>query len=582
MRKLLIVLVISVLTLSTACEEFLTEIPQGSYADGVVYQSERDLRLLVNGLYRTVNGVTTNGSGYNIQNEVTYQNFVDDAYNRLGNRSTDLDFTPTSQVVNVEYGSRYRAIRFCNEFITRAQGVEDVKPDVLTSYLAQARFIRAYHYDRLNFVFGDVPLVLDLIEFTDLPKRDNKNKVFDFVTEELTEISTQLPWETNEPGRITKGAALGLLARHLLNGLSWYGDDAKLYALAKEACKQIYDEGPYSLASGVDGYKDLFELKRNDATNPEVMWLRLYDREVNTHAHARMMLPKGAFSGTRANNSAYIGATNKLVEAFQMNNGKSIHDPTSGYDPASPWENRDPRLDITILRTGEVLPIVGGEATKNFYILDPHPTRIPEDTVADLKGIANDNIGGTVNKTGYYFQKYMHFEFLSSQEDFFDYIMMRYAEVVLMYAEALVGESAANIAQAMSLVNEVRARVNMPTVEDTYGTVPDQQQAIDIILLERRFELATEGPHRWFDIKRYRLGEKVFVNGTDPGDGPEVYGIPFGPNRNPDQNVLEGDLRDDVKTLCGTRQFNPDTYYWWPIPQGAIDVNPMLKEDSLN
>jgi len=276
------------------------------------------------------------------------------------------------------------------------------------------------------------------------------------------------------------------------------------------------------------------------------------------------MLPKGAFGGTNKN-SNYMGVTNRLVEAFQMTNGLDVHDAASGYVPATPWVDRDPRLDITILRAGEEIPQKGGNGTTDTYIFDAHPKIKP------AGGVTTDDVTKAANPTGYNIWKYIEFDVVSSIDCHVDYKVMRFAEVILMYAEAVLGETN-DIDRAMQLVEEVRARVNMPDVATSYGAVASSDQALEIILKERLFELATEGPQRLFDIRRHRLGEAVFADAN-------VYGIPLGPNRVPNKKVKEGDLDNSVKNLCGQKLFNPDTYYLWPIPQASIDVNPNLLED---
>lgn len=560
----------------SSCDDFLTEEPQGAYSESSIYQTEADIRLLVNGLYRTVNGFSNDGSGFSLRSEFVYLNFTDDNYNRLANKSTDLDFASTSQVVQNEYDVRFTPIAYCNDFLAKADQAE-IDPALLDRYKAEARFIRAYHYDRLNFLYGHIPLLEQTIALNEFPLRTNRNTVFDFVTDELMEIADDLPWSysDNDLGRVTRGAALGLLARHALNGLSWYGDDAGLYEIARDAAGEVYNNGPYTLEPGAEGFSSLFTLDAENGGAQGIIWTSNYDIATRSHNYARMALPKGAFSGERVNNSHYITPTNKLVEAFQMSNGLDIRDPASGYDPANPWVNRDPRLDITIIRAGESIPQIGGDGVSPTYIFDAHPTVNPEGGVT-----ADDVSNGGVGRTGYSFQKYMHYDFITSQEDHIDYIMMRFAEIILMYAEAVAGADG-NITLATSLVDEVRSRVGMPGVVDSYGAVNGVDDMIEIILQERRFEFACEGPHRYMDIKRYRLGEDLFVSGTGPGEGPTVYGIPLGPGAVPDSTVLEGDLDFSVKQVAGTRTFDPDTYYWWPLPQESVDRNPELLKDPI-
>lgn len=560
----------------SGCDDFLTEAPQNSYSESSIYRTEDDIRLLVNGLYRTINGFSGDGSGFSLRSELVYLNFTDDNYSRLLNKSTNLDFASTSQVVQNEYDVRFTPIAYCNDFLIKADQAE-IDVDLLNRYKAEVRFIRAFHYDRLNFLFGDIPLLTEPIGLNEFPLRTNRNTVFDFVTDELTEIANDLPWSYsgNDVGRISRGAALGLLARHALNGLGWYGDDAGLYEIARDAAGEVYNKGPYMLAPGAEGFSSLFTLAAENGGVQGIIWTSNYDISTRSHNYARMALPKGAFSGERVNNSHYITPTNKLVEAFQMSNGLDIRDPASGYDPANPWVDRDPRLDITIIRAGESIPQIGGDGISPTYVFDAHPSITPED------GVTTDDVtNGGVGRTGYSFQKYMHYDFITSQEDHIDYIMMRFAEIILMYAEGLAGADG-NIGLATTLVDEVRGRVGMPGVVDSYGVVNGVDDMIEIILQERRFEFACEGPHRYMDIKRYRLGEDLFVSGTDPGEGPTVYGIPLGPGAVPDPDVLEGDLDFSVKQVAGTRSFDPNTYYWWPLPQESVDRNPELLKDPI-
>ena len=576
--KIHIKLLLVIALVLPGCDDFLTEVPQDAYSESSIYSTEADIRLLVNGLYQSVNGFSRDNGGFSLRSEFVYLNFTDDNYNRLRNKSTDLDFASTSQVVQNEYDVRFTPIAYCNDFLIKVDQAEiDIDTDLLNRYKAEVRFIRAFHYDRLNFLFGDIPLLTEPIGLDEFPLRTNRNAVFDFVTNELTEIANDLPWSysDNDVGRITRGAASGLLARHALNGLSWYGDDARLYEIARDAAGEVYNEGPYTLASGVAGFSSLFTLDAENGGVPGIIWTSNYDIATRSHNYARMALPKGAFSGERVNNSHYLTPTNKLVEAFQMSNGLDIRDPASGYDPANPWVDRDPRLDITIIRAGDSIPQIGGDGISPIYVFDAHPDIRPEN------GVATDDVtNGGVGRTGYSFQKYMHYDFITSQEDHIDYIMMRFAEIILMYAEGLAGADG-NIGAATTLVDEVRSRVGMPGVTDSYGAVNGVDHMIEIILQERRFEFACEGPHRYMDIKRYRLGEDLFVSGTDPGEGPTVYGIPIGAGGVSDSTVLEGSLDFSEKFVAGVRSFDPNTYYWWPLPQESVDRNPELLKDPI-
>ena len=120
--------------------------------------------------------------------EIMYTLYGEDGWGRLStNEAADLNFTPSHRPVEREYG-RYSHIRACNEFISRAPEA-DIDEDLKSRYIAEARFIRAFWYARLNFLFGDIPLITEPTPADFFPKKATRSKVFDFVINELTEIS---------------------------------------------------------------------------------------------------------------------------------------------------------------------------------------------------------------------------------------------------------------------------------------------------------------------------------------------------------------------------------------------------------
>jgi starch-binding outer membrane protein, SusD/RagB family len=564
----------------TSCEDFLDKDPLNDYSVSTVYKTEKDIRFALNGLYRQIRGFNTSNINVN-ESEFSYSIWTDNAYHRSGStQSSDLDFSSSKKTLGYDWKSRYTTIRDVNEFLARApQAKENFSdPQLYDRCIAEARFIRAINYARMNFLYGTVPLITEPTDPDHFPKRATRKRVFDFVNDELSEIAEILPVNYNEPGnevRITKGAALAIKARHLLNAIDWYPDKNHLYTEALEAAKEVYDSGIYSLDPGVNGYQKLFTRESaNGASSGAILTIN-YNRDYKSHGYEVCILPKGAFSGARSNNANMVGATSSLVEAYQMKStGLPVVDADSGYDPANPWNDRDPRLDITILRSGEIIPVKGGDGVNDLYVFDPHPKKNPSITLENgkvIESIKTDDINKKgINKTGYNYQKYMDFDFTESQSGDIQYHFIRFAEVILMYAEAVLGKDG-NISLAMSLVDEVRNRVGMPDVNTTYGSVGSVDKALEIILHERRVEFALEGPQRFFDIRRHRLGEQLFSD-------PNVYGIPLGNNRKADAKVLDGDLDDSNKVIAGTRKFSAEQYYLWPIPMEAIEQNPNLTE----
>ena len=142
--------------------------------------------------------------------------------------------------------------------------------------------------------------------------------------------------------------------------------------------------------------------------------------------------------------------------------------------------------------------------------------------------------------------------------------VIRYAEVLLMYAEAKVenGEIDNSVYDAL---DQVRERAGMPVVDRVaYASQPDLRE---LVRRERRVELALEGL-RWFDVQRWKIAEEVM-------DGP-VYGSRLG-TVDPDTGEL--DLNDD-RILSEQRSFDESKNYLWPIPQSQIDINKNLTQNS--
>jgi len=243
-----------------------------------------------------------------------------------------------------------------------------------------------------------------------------------------------------------------------------------------------------------------------------------------------------------------------LIDTYETTDGKTIDDPTSIYDPAQPFINRDPRLHHSILYPGR-------EWQWGVYNTIPGATYPGQEIVAgdDL----NDATSGQWNKsaTGYNWIKYI------SQQDIDDanywdsgihFIVMRYAEVLLMYAEAKL--EAGDIDQSVyDAINEVRQRgdVNMPTI--AAGKSADQLR--EIVRRERRVEFTFEGI-RLYDIRRWKIADQVM-----PG---ESAGLTY----------TDPDTGSEVTLSGGVRNFDAAKHYVWPIPQAEIDVSGLIQNPN--
>jgi hypothetical protein len=230
------------------------------------------------------------------------------------------------------------------------------------------------------------------------------------------------------------------------------------------------------------------------------------------------------------------------VDAFETIDGKSITDPTSGFDPYNPYLKRDPRLRFSVYLDGDPLP--------SGITFRPIPT----------SGTA-DAIGSTyiASTTGFNIKKYLNPEdFANPSNSGINIILLRYAEVLLTYAEAKIelNQLDQTVYDAINAVRNKRDDVKLPNI--TAGL--SQSALRTIVRHERQVELAFEG-QRLFDIRRWKIAENVMV-------GP-VYGITY---------VSNGQLVT-VQSVAFNRVFDKSRHYLWPIPQKERNLNPKLVQN---
>lgn len=382
--------------------------------------------------------------------------------------------------------------------------------------IAEARFLRAYVYTQLIHLFGDVPLVHESMTLEEAEvERDPKQDVLEATLDDYDYAIDNLPVTQEETGRATKGAAYAYKARTLLYNEQW--EDAA------EACQEVINLDVYSL---YPNYRDLF--KEEYENNSEVIFDKQYIR-----GQAPQPWPSTSLSFL---NWPTPNVTISLVDAYYTQDGMPIEDDPD-YDPQDPYENRDPRLAATCILPGS-------------EIMEGGSIHIP----------ANDEVPSGVRP-----RKYSD-PYNSDVEDCaINRIMMRYADVLLMRAEALI-ESGNTGQEVYDLINEVRQRpsVNMPTVEEVEGTDLSQDELRDILRHERRVELAMEGTRYW-DMLRWE--DESLIH--------DVYGYDIGQLSNPD-NPDEW-VFETVK--IAERQFDPEKGWLWPIPYEEIQNNSNLTQN---
>src|SRR5690606_16080657 len=323
-----------------------------------------------------------------------------------------------------------------------------------------------------------------------------------------------LPTTQADKGRVTKGTALGLKARYMLY--------AGRYQEAADAADAVMDLGVHDL---FPSYESLF--KYANENNEEV----LFDIQYVQGTVSNDIF--GVFAQRSVNGRSLFVPTKNLVDAYEMTNGLPIDDPGSGYDPANPYVDRDPRLRYSVYVEGDILP--------NGNTFDPKPN-----------SGTGDAVGSTflVSPTGFNVKKYINVEDLATPNNSgINLILLRYAEVLLTYAEAKIELNQIDNA-VYDAINEVRSRldVNMPAIADGKS----QEELREIVRRERLVELAFEG-QRFYDIRRWRIAGDVM-----PG---KVYGMTY--------TDTEGELQT-VEVTASTNVWS-DRNYLWPTPQGERD-----------
>lgn len=514
-------LLVSFSFLASSCKKDLLEtVPTDRISTEIYWKTEKDATLASNAVYTYLG---------NAERYFYLDGISDLGHTNAPSSSESLilkgQYDPLNTRVQEEWTNAYAGIRSANTFMANVDKVQAVDATLIPRLKGEVRTLRAYYYLRLVGLYGDVPLVtteITLEESRELA-RTPAAQVYDFIKTELTEAAAALPTTQKDKGRVTKGAALALLSRAML----WAGR----YTDAIAAAKAVMDLNVYSLYSS---YEKLFTYAAEN--NPEVIFDIQYVKDTYSNNVFWLMAP---FSQQNSQNR-YV-PTKKMVDAYPMTNGKLVSDPTSGYDPKNPYANRDPRLKFSVFLPGDILP--------DGKVFKPQPGSGTTDAVGSSFQSSN---------TGFVLKKYINKEDLAqTQNGGINPIIIRYAEVLLNYAEAKV--EAGQVDQSvLDAINALRKRgdVNMPLV-----TTMDAAELRSIIRNERVVELAYEGL-RMFDIRRWKIAENVM-----PG---KIQGLTY--------TDAAGNVKI-VEVQAWTNTFDKSKHYLYPVPQKERDLNSNLSQN---
>lgn len=472
----------------------------------------------------------------------------------------------------------YANIFYCNNFLenyNRANIAQEVKD----RYAAEIKVIRAMDYFYLTSLYGDVPLVTHVLS-PESPEmkasRTPRNIVIDFILEDLdwaaSRLGEEIPTGTNA-GRINKWAALAVKSRIALFNEKWKE--------AAEAAKAVMDSKKYELykeGGPNTAYYQLFTVGANQSkgnvANKETMIAGLYlanKRMHNLSAEIMSQSDYNRFNPSKSLVDAYLCSDGKPAKSgyeYKNNPGVQLSPLYKEDIYADYWKNRDPRMEQTIMKPGTAW--WGGNDGINSY------------DIFQIPRFVNKGRTGSVTLTGFYFRKYSAPETSAPpSKDCNDIILLRYAEVLLNYAEATFHLNGGTLTQEQidNSINVIRARVNMHPMILTELN----EWGLDLlaeIKRERRIEMAFEGL-RYLDILRWKEGDRLALATLGVKKSIiDVY-VPQGLEHNFINTDSNGDIIVEGSALDGTgpRTFDPAKHYLWPIPQLERMKNPSLGQN---
>lgn len=506
--------------------------PTDKYTDGSYWTSEANASAMLNMAYKQMNSSDWLFRDERLSDNL-YNGYGGDAVKNIANGQA----TSSTVLFNDVWKDIYSGIKTAHTLLGNIDRV-NMDEGRKNRMKAEARFIRAFLFFQATNWYGNVPFFTEDIDeatartISPTPQAE----IVAWIHRELEEIAEILPakekYAQEDRGRITSGAAVAMNARVALNFNEW--------EKVVQYTEKLINTDTYGKYSLFPDYQKLF-YKENEY-NSEIILDIQYVPEKRTWGNLSVYVP---FSMPLVQ---YILAcpTQDLVDTYLMKDGSKWDESKGDY------ANRDPRFDMTIVRHGSTIEDKAG----NVITVNVDPN--------DAKNNTRDKIGReNGGQTGYFYRKYYD----SNQEAWtvgtswncnINLITLRYADVLLMYAEAKneLGQMSSEVwDKTIRLIRQRAGFDNTPAAMD-YPGGGDLRQ---IIRDERRVELAFEGT-RIYDIRRWRIAEDVL---NEP-----VRGAKF--------KLSGGNLE---YFTYNDKSFNKDRDYLWAIPRQQWVINPNLGQN---
>jgi len=534
------------LTVFASCKKdsFLNRYPLSDVSPQKFFKDETDLQLYCNQYY----------------SQLSTQYFVDldDDSDDKANSSINTFLAGTYTVPTTGGGWDFSFIRTCNYFLAnyaRANASDDTK----NIYVGETLFFRANDFWAKVKKFGDVPYINRYI--TDTSKsvlygtRMPHKQVMDSVLKDINFAVDHLPVNAAD-GRLNKYMALALKARICLWEGTYRkyfgaGDETSYLQAASDAAEQIINSGQYGIYTTGHPQTDYYNLFIQDELqgNPEAIMPMRYLTTVLMNNFDRQLGEAGD------------GYSKDFVRSYLCTDGlpTSLSPLYKGDDtPDDEATNRDPRYKQEI-------------ATRGFDFLNGDLITLPR-------------VGTSVTSTGYQPIKGRSSSIAAwnAAQSTYDVFIFRYAETLLIEAEAQAELGTCTQATLDATINKLRDRAGMPhmiiasLVRDPKSNFPAVPVLIDEIRRERRVELASEG-FRFDDLHRWHAGTRI--NNPETALGMKL--TPALKAQYPSDQVssIVTDANNYIEIYPGfTRAWN-DKLYLYPLPTQELTLNPNLKQN---
>lgn len=493
----------------------------------------------------------------------------------------------------------YTEIRHINEAIKRLEASTELDKSLANNLLGQAYFMRAYMYYWMVLHHGGVPYIKvpqDKDKDDLFVKRNTTPECFQFMVEDLDKAISMLPAKiagsSSDYGRIDQCFAKAWKAKTLLLKCSpqfnpTHPYDNAYWSEAYTAAKEAYD---FCVANGIaltERYADIWLQEQG----PEVVFPVVNKNPNRVSDWASATRPASISRGVNQSNPTW-----EFVKDFPMLDGKRFDDPSGKYYVGdenallkSFWKNRDPRFNQVLFYNGSEYPVAGkpsGYRQYNALGISNADDQYGINPAAHTNAVNNDVYSG--------FYNYKAADMTLTQATVLtydiDYILMRFAEVMFIYAEAANETGHSDV--AIDMLKQIRKRAGIEAGADgLYGLCVGSREAIrKAILDEREIELCYEG-HRFWDLRRTRNMMKL-AGWTKHGIeaiaiNPDGTDMDLNEAREKTNNyeLTTGDFRYIIHqvpyTEAAEREFViEESFYFFPIQKVNLDENPNLEQNN--